>query len=214
MQYWTNQLAASPVDSSQKAAKLLNQQIWCWGRDIECASGNWLVEYGFERTEKPAGSKAASLYRLELAPNSRIVLRGFGIFCGDDRWGGMFLPRFEFDPMFTPAADLLQPAWSTDHLPPLFKPQQSERSCCIWLLLMLIDWICDYETWIANQVGLEYRAETLREWQVKQEPVPAEQMCAAWRMLSVAVSDHPQRFVRCMSGLGLPSLTTNEHRVA
>ena len=34
-----------------RAARLLSQQVWCWGRDIERPDGNWLMEVGFERIE-------------------------------------------------------------------------------------------------------------------------------------------------------------------
>ena len=32
---------------------LLSQQIWCWGRDILRAQGNWLIEQGFEVIKAP-----------------------------------------------------------------------------------------------------------------------------------------------------------------
>ena len=119
MEPWTEHVSATYPTSTQQAAWLLNQQIWCWGRDIEFAEQNLLVQYGFQRIEKPAGSRAASIYRLKLSPTKRVVLRGFGIFWGDDRLGGVFLCRFGFAPRLTLDADLVRPAWSTDDLPQL-----------------------------------------------------------------------------------------------
>jgi RNA polymerase-binding transcription factor DksA len=96
---------------------LLNQQLWCWGQDALFAGGNLLVRHGFQRTARPTDQLGSSIYRLELGGNRRIVLRGFGVFIGDDRRGGMFLKRFEFSPWITPSADLRTLAWQVDDLP-------------------------------------------------------------------------------------------------
>ena len=182
--------------SREQAASLLNQQIWCWGRDIQCSSGNWLVRHGFERLEKPGGSNAASLYRLDLSSTSRVILRGFGVFCGDDRWGGVFLRRFGFAPQLTPAPDLSRPLWSVEDLPSLVSPHANQVTCCLHVLLTLIEWICRYEVWIVEQTGIAYRRETMLDWNSKHGTVvPAEQIAFAWRMLGVAVSDYPERFI-------------------
>ena len=195
---WTDDTVGQPK-SAQQAANLLNQQIWCWGRDIECSSGNWLVQYGLERVEKPAVSKAASLYRLDLSPTSRVILRGFGVFYGDDRWGGLFLRRFDFAPQLTPEPDLSRTPWSVEDLPPLVLPSANQVTCCQHLLLKVIEWIRQYEVWIAEQVGIAYRSETMLDWNAKHGTVvPAEQIAVAWRMLGVAVSDHPDRFIRSL----------------
>lgn len=182
--------------STQQAAGLLNQQIWCWGRDIEYPGGNWLVRHGFQRIEKPAGSGAASLYRLELSPTSRVILRGFGVFCGDDRWGGVFLRRFGFAPQLTPEPDLSRPLWSVEDLPPLASPRTDQAPSCQWLLLTLVDWIRQYEVWITEQAGADYRSETLLDWRPRRgSAVAAEEIAVAWRMLGLTVSDHPEQFI-------------------
>ena len=184
--------------SPQFAASLLNQQIWCWGRDIECTEGNLPVRHGFQRIEKPKGCDASSLYRLNLSPTSRVILRGFGVFCGDDRWGGVFLRRFGFVPQFTPESDLLRPAWSLEDLPQLALPSKDQMSDCRHLLLTLVDWIRQYEVWIAESVGIAYRRETLRTWNAKHDVlVRAEEMSAAWRILGTALADHLEEVVTC-----------------
>ncbi|MBM97802.1 MAG: hypothetical protein CMJ77_01655 [Planctomycetaceae bacterium] len=182
-------------DAEQQAASLLNQQIWCWGQDILSSKGDLLVQHGFLRTEKPAGSNFASLYRLELSPESRVILRGFGVFFGDNRWGGVFLRRFVFKPQLTPSSDCSRPPWSVEDLPPLVSPREDRVRDCQHLLLELIDWIHQYESWIAEQAGLDYRAETLLPWSEKNDSVPPEQMADAWQMLGAAVSDHPEYFI-------------------
>ena len=182
-------------DAEQQAAGLLNQQIWCWGQDILSSKGNLLVRHGFQRTEKPAGTNFASLYRLDLSPQSRVILRGFGVFFGDNRWGGVFLRRFSFKPQLTPSSDFSRPAWSTEELPPLISPPADRALDCQHLLLELINWIYQYECWVVEQVGLDYRAETLLTWSEKNDTVPPEQMAHSWQILGVAISDHPEYFI-------------------
>jgi hypothetical protein len=186
----------STMPLAERAANLMNQQLWCWGRDVEFADGNLLMQIGCQRIEKPSGSQSASVYRFALSPTARIVLRGFGVFCGDDRWGGLFVPRFEFTPQLTPKPDLEEPPWSLEHLPPRVAPGKGQVRYCQQLLLLLIDWIRQYEVWIADEIGIAYRRETLQPWEAKHEPntvVAAEAMAASWRELGTAVANHPDR---------------------
>ena len=183
------------VTSRGHAADLLNQQIWCWGRDIECAEGNLLMKFGLQRIEKPVESEAGSLYRFEISPTSRIILRGFGVFHGDDRLGGLFIRRYDFSPMLTPEPDLTRPAWSIDDLPSLISPSSDQITNCRRLLLTLIDWIREYEEWIAHHMGVNYRQDSLLKWSQKHTVVvPAEEMSAAWSLLGTAINADAKKF--------------------
>lgn len=186
----------SPSFTLSQAADLFNQQIWCWGRDIECAEGNLLTQYGFQRIERPAGSPSASIYRLELPSSARIILRGFGVFYGDDRWGGLFVRRFNFKPQLTPQPDLSDSVWLQDDLPPLSDVTSDQVPYCEHLLLDLIDWIRNYEVWIAEQFGIAYRIQTLLDWKAKHGSIVlAEEMAVAWRLLALSLLDDPERFI-------------------
>ena len=60
------------------------------------------------------------------------------------------------------------------------------------LLLGLVDWIREYEVGIVSQLGLLYRQKTLLDWNNgKREVIPAEQMAASWRRLSLAIASKP-----------------------
>ena len=179
------------------AASLLSQQIWCWGRDIDRNGGNLLLQRGFQRTEKPKGSTSSSIYQLKLSSTSRLVLRGFGVFFGDDRWGGLYVPRFEFEPKLTPEPVLHELVWSAKDLPPRRFPEPDEVHNCQRLLLALIEWIEVYEQWITTCVGETYRREILIDWNPKTGRVfPGEEMAAAWAALAEEVSEHPEHFIR------------------
>ncbi|MFG0287575.1 MAG: hypothetical protein ACF8CQ_05360 [Rhodopirellula sp. JB044] len=174
----------------QFAIGLLSQQVWCWGQDILRPEGNWLLEIGFERLRPPTDRKnCSSVYVLELPHGRRVVLRGFGVFYGDETRGGVFLRRFEFQPKYTEQPKLDCPPWSDEDLPSLSPPNDSQRNVCASLTLDLIDWIRAYEVNIVEQLGIEYRRQTLAKWNNGERPfTPAEKFASAWRGLSFQIA--------------------------
>lgn len=179
--------AAANMTWRREGLHLFNQQLWCWGRDAALA-GNLLVRYGFKRQERPAGVEGSSIYRFDSAPGQRIILRGFGAFIGDNRWGGLFLKRFDFSPMIRPEPDLSVPIWHADHLPEFSPPADlvALRNCNR-LLSDLIDWICSYERWVRRYVGASYRREIVDQWvqMRKGSPTPSHLMTRKWQRLRV-----------------------------
>ena len=175
-----------------QAASLLSQQVWCWGRDILRPEGNWLLQIGFDRIEPPAGrEKCASVYTLAMPHGRSVVLRGFGVFYGDGRQGGIFLPRNKFQPRYTTQATLGCPPWSRADLPSLNPPTASQQKACATLTLDLIDWIHRYEVNIVEQLGITYRRSTLLKWGDGTRPfVPAEKFASAWGELSFQVASN------------------------
>ena len=176
-----------------QAVTLFSQQIWCWGRDIERSEGNWLIECGFECIPAPEDDEyAANHYELSLPNDQRIVLRGFGVFFGDARHGGIYLPRYEFTPMFTPLSTLDCPLFSADDLPPLARPNDDQRLGCISMLTDALAWIVEYERTVVDRLGLEYREGTLLTWDNGERTViPAEAIVPSWE----ALADQAERFV-------------------
>ncbi len=173
------------------AVGLLSQQIWCWGRDILRPEGNWLIDIGFDRKEPPdKRQECASVYSLELPRGRCLVLRGFGVFYGDQQHGGVFLPRYEFFPKYTTKATLESPPWSDVDLPALSSPTDSQQTSCKALASDLIDWIRAYEMNIVEVLGADYRRATLLDWENgKRLSVPAEEMASAWQQLGVSIAE-------------------------
>lgn len=62
--------------------------------------GDW-AEYGAKKTCAPVGS-AVSLYSFRLAGGYRLALRGFGVFIGLNRIGGLFMHRYQVEPRWMP----------------------------------------------------------------------------------------------------------------
>lgn len=166
-----------------QAVSLLSQKLWCWGRDIFRPEGNWLLDVGFDCIKPPADRKACpSVYTMSMPCRRCVVLRGFGVFYGDGQRSGVFLPRYEFQPLYTIHAILDCPPWSRTDLPKLNTPIASQQTACAALTLDLIDWIRRYEVNIVEQLGIEYRRSTLLEWDDGTRPsVPAEKMASSWR---------------------------------
>lgn len=188
------QQPSASVEAANQAAEhavdLMSQQVWCWGRDIMRAEGNWLIEFGFERMAPPADREScSSVYTITLPEGGTVVLRGFGVFHGAPELGGIFLPRFEFRPLYTVCPTLDSPLWSNTDLPNFSSPDCSQRSSCVSLTLNLIDWICGYEEEIVDRLGIEYRRTTLVKWNNGESPpIAAEKMVSAWRELSHQVA--------------------------
>ena len=175
-----------------RAVKLLSQQVWCWGRDIERIEGNWLMEIGFERSEPTfRGDNCDSIYSLELSNGKRVILRGFGVFYGNDQKEGIYLPRYEFLPKYLRRLNIKNIPWEKNDLPELYFPNNSEVSNCVCLVTELVNWIRTYEENVANILGLDYRKSTLCGWQkIIGSIIPAEDMISEWNFLETKISEN------------------------
>ena len=199
---------ASQVSESiglEQAASLLSQQIWCWGQDIMRPQGNWLLEFGFDRIEPPADrAECPSIYKLALPHGRRVLLRGFGVFYGDQKQGGVYLPRYEFQPRYIKHADLANEPWTKADLPKLRRSGKARRPACTALVQDLIDWIWRYELHTAAHLGIEYRRKTLLEWDDGTRPVvSAEDLAPAWCALSGLFSSDFDRSRRRLTSFRL-----------
>lgn len=190
-----DRLRIEPNNAPEIAVRLFNQQLWCWGQDIECASGNALVRHGFERTPNPTSTDAPSLYRREMSNGMHITLRGFGVLYASDRIG-VFVRRYEFRPLLMPAEQTDPNLWSVDDLPRLRVPEPSELTCWWRLTLELIDWMRDYELWVISELGIEYRRQALASWENNRPTAAtAEGMASTWRWVGLQFAEDPRRML-------------------
>jgi hypothetical protein len=166
-----------------RATVLLDQQMWCWGRDVVRGEGNLLLQFGFRKERPPAGVSGCTAYVLTLFPGCQLVLWGFGLFFGLVSCGGMFIRRYGFDPVWTDRPALPGIIWCVEGLPP-FRPPQShhERSCTQRLLAATGRWVASYEQWVLDTVGLEYRWSCLRQWH--KPIIPAERVPEEWQRIA------------------------------
>lgn len=194
------------------AANLFSQQIWCWGRDIMGPQGNLLLRFGFTRTPPPQNNGGTSIYHQSVSPGARIILRGFGVFYGDDRHGGLFVRRDGFSPRMTPGPDLSFLPWRIDQLPPLAIPVEDDLPRCRRLLLDLIDWIGAYELRVSQELDSGYRHRTLVPWQQgKALVVAAEEMGLAWQHLGRVVASNCELLVDAKEDVRSTITDVGEH---
>ena len=166
----------------------MEQQLWCWGRDVEHPDGNLLMAFGFERHRGLIIDDPPTCYRLD-QDQLHVSLWGFGMFFGRRDLGGLFLDRFDFCPKWAPVESLSLAIHWPDELPVFARPRgrpQWQRARKLWKSSLL--WIADYETWMRSIVGLAYRRECVKTW--LRPFVPAEKIAPAWRFLSRQSWEH------------------------
>ena len=167
---------------NSEAVELYSQQLWCWGRDILRSEGNWLIQKGFDGLRAPAEKAGCkNIYSISLSETQSVMLRGFGIIYSDEELGTMFLPRSNFKPKYTSAVKLTQLPWEFSDLSELQNPIGEEQKLCLKMLDRVIDWIIEYEKEIQEQLGVEYRKNTLNGWDNgKRKVFPARQIIPMW----------------------------------
>ncbi len=181
-----------PSEFVSWATHLLNQQLWCFGRDIKYP-GNLLVAHGFERIPPPEGKTCSSVYRLNLPMVGRLMLRGFGAFYGEDGVGGVFLSRGDFGPLLTPGADLRCLPWLPESLPPMRAPTKDELAHWRYLTGVLVGWLRLYERWVWVEAGPEHREDAVDRWAQRGRPVVAAgEMSVAWGRVEEWIQGRPE----------------------
>lgn len=161
--------------------KLMEQQVWCWGRDVEYATGNLLMQFGFERHRDSDAVDRSSCYRLDQGV-FHVCLWGFGMFFGCRELGGLYLDRFDFRPAWAPVESLSLAIHWPDELPVFGRPRGRlawQRARRLWSLAL--HWIADYEKWVRRHAGLAYRRRCIEAW--LRPFVRADKIPAAWRFL-------------------------------
>tara|TARA_B100001093_G_C26770571_1_gene989976 strand:+ start:51 stop:638 length:588 start_codon:yes stop_codon:yes gene_type:complete len=177
------------TDLLSHAKELFSQQVWCWGRDICRKEGNWLLKCGFQRSEPSDTEKMYSAYTLDIPHGRSIILRGSGVFYGDVRYGGVFIPRYQFTPKYVKSSNLANPHWSKSDLDQFRLPNKDEKSDFNALLTGLISWIKAYEQNIIDCIGMDYRRSSLTKWDNGERIViPCENIIEEWNNLAHHIS--------------------------
>lgn len=168
------------------AARLFNQQMWCWGQDVKRAD-NLLLGFGFEAWHPPIGTMSTG-YALTRGGHQHVVLWGFGLFHGDPELGGMFVRRFGFAPLLTEAHDLPAAFWKPEQMPRFrLATEAPERDRLVLLLRTSCRWVAEYEDWVHRTHGEGYRNDCVMRWQ--DAFLDADRMAQAWRRLADSAED-------------------------
>lgn len=182
----------------QLGVQLMNQQYWCWGCDIRRPLGNLLLAFGFERRRPPADVSGSSCYRVTLQSGRVVCLWGFGVLI-EDRTAALHLGRFTFEPHLCAALGDSRACWTPAGLAPLRRPAwQHEWELASSLCSELLSFIGEYESWVAEAVGLRYRQETVDRFE--QSTHSAAEAKLLWPRLARQCARHYRR----RAGLAVP----------
>ena len=166
-------------------SRLMHQQLYLMGRDIDSRHGNLLQLFGAKRTESPYEG-VPSLYQFTLSRKSRICFRGFGVFVGDDRVGGIFVDRYMATPAWTANAKFQPIAWIPKDLKRLRQPRNpTDLRRANRLYQELVTWFIDYENWIRTKFTRRYRASQLSHFRRIGNEVVYWDSVAIWQNVAV-----------------------------
>lgn len=176
-----------PARVKRRGDALLHQQCWVWGCDIRRASGNLLLEYGFERSRPPETAEGSSAYRVDLSNDDSVArsltLWGFGFYYANVRHaGGIFLNRYKFTPKLAEETTLRLPLWKAEQLPALRLPcERGEQERALRLLAEACAFIESYERWVIGVCGAAYRRKCLAQFKHAEFSPP--EAIAEWRAI-------------------------------
>ncbi len=172
-------------------AKLMNQQCWCWGCDIRRPQGNLLLAFGFERLRPPEGVEGSSCYRIGLRSGHEVSLWGFGAIISNEV-SAVHVGRFEFNPQICMALGKTQSCWGPSDLPAMRRPSSSDELTFAGTLSSeLLTFIGDYESWVAETVGIRYRQQTVEKF--KDATCTALEANLHWPRLAKQIARHYRR---------------------
>ncbi len=181
------------------ARGLLDQQLWCCGRDIHHPDGNALLRYGFERRRPPAGEAGSSAYALALPDGRRCTLWGFAVLLEAPPLGaGLLLRRHPFVARLTDTdacADVAAGAhasggalWRVDQLPRAGRTNECARGGLgLRLGAEAARALAEYERWALDALGADHRqrCEAERPRGVRRrQAVPCVAQADAWSELA------------------------------
>lgn len=170
-----------PVLADPRAAEsLLDQQFWCFGRDIVLSPRNSLMEYGFARHPKPRGRQDGSCYAQRTRQGTVLALWGFGVYFAQG--SGILLMRRTFCPLVSDTALNPTGVWLPGDL--AVRPATAaDAAFALPLLGRLCRWFGQYETWILSQRDKGYGRLSLEGW--SKVAMPRSKMAAAWDALAL-----------------------------
>jgi hypothetical protein len=158
LQYSGESMATLPPHDVQRLERLFDQQMWAFGRDATRAEGNLLAQRGFTRTPPPPGRDVSGTYCWSSA-GLELELSSLGVRARRGS-GEVFLDR---DPM-------------ARQLP------RADRGS----LAALLQWFADYEAWVQQTVGVDWREAALRQ-RSRPPAFPAADMPRLWRELAQTI---------------------------
>lgn len=175
-----------PADIARTGRPLLDQQMWCFGRDIIDSPGNRLIARGFERFPCPHNPPTSTRYVWTGSGGVTVVLWAFGMLYAS---GGRsaFLRRHGFAPLLATTEEAcFDSVWSPDSLHAWNAPINREEVLESWdFVAKLCEWTADYEVWMAESESLDRRESVIAAW--KHPFCRADEVAHLWRDLAARI---------------------------
>jgi hypothetical protein len=152
LQYSGETMASLSPRDLQRLERLFDQQMWAFGRDATRPGDNLLVRRGFSRSPPPPGREVSGTYRLA-SGDLEVELSSLGVRAtAGER--AVFLDR---DPMSrqVPRVDAT-------------------------VFVKLLEWFANYELWVQDAAGREWRDSALRQ-RSRGPAFDAAEMPILWR---------------------------------
>ncbi len=176
-------LLRNNIDFIKLSNKMFDQQMWCWGCDIRNSNGNKMIEYGFSKQKAGKEKDSPSQYSI-IYKEHKIFLWGFGGLIRQSKDNAVFIKRYDFYPKKLESVPMDLIANDPKDIMRFYVKDKSLLYECDYnLLKVFYDLIIDYENWIIEQMGHNYREYTLSIW-IKKKIVDAENLILTWRKLN------------------------------
>jgi hypothetical protein len=180
-------MLAPPTPSSfrRRAARLLDQQLWCLGKDIQHPKGNVLLELGMCQHREPGQPvNGCTCYTGPIDTDCTLWLWGFGVLLTRPKTPAVFIKRYDFQPKL--CAALARPIHDLNSLGSLQRVMnRRDVQLLREMLPVLCQWFARYEHWLAETVGHKYRQEVLAARLAKHQAAELTHgPAAAWEKLA------------------------------
>jgi hypothetical protein len=187
-----------PAREWGQVQRLLDQEMFCLGRDAAREEGNLLVAHGLVRTPAPPGSTSSSRYRCVLPDGGQLGLCSFGIYLREAGGGpALFLDRQPMRVRLTPSP--LEAVLGVRELPADAQPPRDveAQGHARRLLGGVLSWVARYEAWVQETLGPDYRTACLARLGRRPRVAPGDVVPTAATLARLCLEGH---------GVAAPSL--------
>ena len=155
--------AALPRVRSVEAARLLEHQMFFWGKDVLAPQGNLLAAYGCQRFRCADLPHAVHCYEIA-SPHGRVVLHSTGVWMGgaEESTDGIVYLRPTHRLYHAAPGPLPLPCASLAQVPAHLRSVRAAETLPP-TLVRLLRFVRDYETWAAPHLPERARDKAWRE---------------------------------------------------
>ena len=162
--------------------RLLDQQLWCLGRDVVELPGNALLQWGLERVSPPSRVYHHSYYRGTRC-GADVVLWSWGLYHRVQGGDAILLRRARLDPVFVDGTDPPEGVWTSELVVGRrLANTEAEVDRFLVAAARAFEWLAEYEHWVRREFGARHRVEVVSRW--RSPVVVGEDIAGHWHRLA------------------------------